>query len=176
MAGGGVDAPDTGQERGKKGYKKPPVRSVHIDMTPMVDVIMLLLTFFMLTTTLSAPQLMNINLPKGDVTKDKVKLSADNIMFLRISEKGNLYLSNGKADGTETSPALIKMNELALRIENQYQVNENTVLLLKFDRKMKYSNMVDVFDEINRAKIKDRRYAIQNMEQADIDIVTTAGG
>ena len=38
MAGGGVDAPDTGQERGKKGYKKPPVRSVHIDMTPMVDI------------------------------------------------------------------------------------------------------------------------------------------
>lgn len=176
MAGGGVDAPEAGQERGKKGYKKPPVRAVNIDMTPMVDVIMLLLTFFMLTTTLSAPQLMNINLPKGDVTKDKVKLSADNIMFLRISDKGNLYLSNGKADGTETTPALIKINELALRIENQYQVNENTVLLLKFDRKMKYSNMVDVFDEINRAKITDRRYAIQTMDQKDIDIVIGAGG
>jgi biopolymer transport protein ExbD len=119
---------------------------------------------------------MNINLPKGDVTKDKVKLSADNIMFLRISDKGNLYLSNGKADGTETTPASIKINELALRIENQYQQNENTVLLLKFDRKMKYSNMVDVFDEINRAKIKDRRYAIQSMDQKDIDIVTGAGG
>ena len=33
-------------------------------MTPMVDVIMLLLTFFILTTTLKTPQIMQINLPK----------------------------------------------------------------------------------------------------------------
>jgi len=171
-----MDAPDTGQERGKKGYKKPPARAVSIDMTPMVDVIMLLLTFFMLTTTLSAPQLLSINLPKDDVNKDTVKLASDNIMFLRISGAGNLYLSNGKADGTETPPTKVDIKELALRIEAQYQQNENTVLLLKFDRKMKYSNMVDVFDEINRAKIKDRRYAIQPMEQTDIDLVVAAGG
>ncbi|MCX7833014.1 MAG: biopolymer transporter ExbD [Ignavibacteria bacterium] len=176
MAGTDVGAPDTGQERGGKKYKKPKATGVHIDMTPMVDVIMLLLTFFMLTTTLSAPQLMNINLPKGDINKDRVKLAADVIMFLRVSEKGNIYISYGNADGSETAPEKVDVKQVAAKIENRYAQNENTVLLLRFDRKMKYNVMVDVFDEINRAKITERRYAIQKLEDKDKEIITAAGG
>ena len=176
MAGGGFDAPEVGQERGGKKYKKPKAGSVHIDMTPMVDVIMLLLTFFMLTTTLSAPQLMNINLPKGNVQTDKVKVAANNLLFLRISEKGNIYLSLGKADGSEFDPAAVKIKELSTRIEQEYAKNTDLTMLLRFDRKSKYSIMVDVFDEINRAKVKDRRYAIQPVEQADKDLMAKFGG
>ncbi len=176
MAGTDVGAPDTGQERGGKKYKKPKATGVRIDMTPMVDVIMLLLTFFMLTTTLSAPQLMNINLPKGDINKDKVKLAADVIMFLRVSDKGNIYVSYGNADGSETAPEKIDVKQVASTIERRYAQNENTVLLLRFDRKMKYSVMVDLFDEINRAKISERRYAIQKLEDKDKEIITAAGG
>ena len=63
MAGGGFDAPDSGGGLHKqKKYKKGKKIGVRIDMTPMVDVIMLLLTFFILTTTLNTPQIMQINL------------------------------------------------------------------------------------------------------------------
>lgn len=176
MAGGNFDAPDSGQGRGGKSYKKPAQRGVHIDMTPMVDVIMLLLTFFMLTTTLSAPQLMNINLPKGDVNKDKVKLAANNILFVRVTDKNEVFVSRGKEDGSESNAEKIGMKELSPKLETEHKINEETVIILRFDRKAKYSSLVDVFDEINRAKIKDRRYAIQPMEETDKEFLKAFGG
>ncbi len=84
MAGGGFDAPDTGGGLHKqKKYKKGKKIGVRIDMTPMVDVIMLLLTFFILTTTLNTPQIMQINLPKGD-EEDKIKVDMGDVFILEF--------------------------------------------------------------------------------------------
>ena len=172
MAGGNFDAPDTGG-KGKKS-KQPKGRGVHIDMTPMVDVIMLLLTFFMLTTTLAAPQLMKISLPKGDV-KDKVKVDMGNVLYVRVSEKGNVYFAQGKSDGGEQNMEKVEVKIIAAKLEAMFAVNPNLLLLLKFDRKMKYNVMADIFDEISRAKI-EKRYAFLKMEQTDIDKINQAGG
>ncbi len=173
MAGGGFDAPEVGGEKGSK-HKQKKGAGVRIDMTPMVDVIMLLLTFFMLTTTLAAPQLMKISLPKGD-TKDKVKVDMGNVLYVRCSDKGNVYFSDGKSDGSETELKKIELKNVATELEKLFTKNNNLLLLLKFDRKMKYNIMADIFDEISRAKI-EKRYAFLKMEEADIQKVTQAGG
>lgn len=172
MAGGNFDAPDTGGKGKDKNKVKG--RGVHIDMTPMVDVIMLLLTFFMLTTTLSAPQLMKISLPKGDV-KDKVKVDMGNVLFVRASEKGNVYFAMGRSDGSETPLEKIDSKNVATKLEALFAQNNNLLLLLKFDRKMKYSILANIFDEISRAKI-EKRYAFLKMEPADIEKINAAGG
>lgn len=170
--GGGFDAPEV---RGGKGKKKSGLgRGVHIDMTPMVDVIMLLLTFFMLTTTLSAPQLMKVSLPKGDV-KDKVKVDMSNVLYVRVSDKGNVYFAQGNADGSESAMKRIEIKNVASELEKIFAVNDQLLLLLKFDRKMKYNVMSDVFDEISRAKI-EKRYAFIKMEDVDLQKIAEAGG
>lgn len=174
MAGGGFDAPEAGGGRGKKKYHKGKRVGVRIDMTPMVDVIMLLLTFFMLTTTLSAPQVMQINLPKGE-EQDKVKVDMGNVLYIRVAESGNIYLSQGTSAGTELAPVKIDFTQLKAELEGRHTQNPNLLMLLKFDRKMKYTVMVDILDEINRAKI-DKRYTFMPMEQTDLDIVRLAGG
>lgn len=172
MAGGGFDAPEAGGGKGRK--QKAKGRGVRIDMTPMVDVIMLLLTFFMLTTTLAAPQLMKVSLPKGDV-KDKVKVDMGNVLYVRVSEKGNVYFSNGKSDGSESELKKIDIKTVSTELEKIYTTNNNLLLLLKFDRKMKYNVMSDVFDEISRAKI-EKRYAFLKMEELDLQKMAEAGG
>lgn len=173
--GGGFEAPDTGQERkGGLKVKKPKHLSARIDMTPMVDVIMLLLTFFILTTTLSAPQIMQINLPKGE-EKDKVKVDMGNVLFIRVSEKGNVYFSQGKSDGTEMAPVYVDFKLMKDKLEAIYNANNNLLILLKFDRKMKYNFMVDLLDEINKAQI-ERRYTFMKMDETDTEIVRLAGG
>ncbi len=171
--GGGFDAPEVAGGKGSK-HKKTKSAGVRIDMTPMVDVIMLLLTFFMLTTTLSAPQLMKISLPKGDV-KDKVKVDMGNVIFVRVSEKGNVYFSEGRSDGSESEMRKIDTKNIATELERLFAKNDQILLLLKFDRKMKYNAMADVFDEISRAKI-EKRYSFVKMEDADKEKITTAGG
>ncbi|NLO71688.1 MAG: biopolymer transporter ExbD [Porphyromonadaceae bacterium] len=87
---------DTEGKRRKGEGKKFDTR---VDFTPMVDMIMLLLTFFMLATTLSKPQTMEIAMPAKDTPKDKgdvakesdavtIYLGADNKIyyFLGIPE------------------------------------------------------------------------------------------
>ena len=50
MAGASVAEPKSSTKKGKKGKKSKKRIPVRIDMTPMVDVVMLLITFFMLTS------------------------------------------------------------------------------------------------------------------------------
>ena len=55
------------QESGKKkGNSKQKKMTVRVDFTPMVDMNMLLITFFMLCTSLSKPQTMEISMPSND--------------------------------------------------------------------------------------------------------------
>ena len=55
---------DKGKNENKKGKQKK--INVRVDFTPMVDMNMLLITFFMLCTTLSKPQTMEISMPSND--------------------------------------------------------------------------------------------------------------
>ncbi|HQY19879.1 MAG TPA: biopolymer transporter ExbD [Ignavibacteria bacterium] len=175
MAGGGFDAPDSGGGlRKQKKYKKGKKIGVRIDMTPMVDVIMLLLTFFILTTTLNTPQIMQINLPKGD-QEDKIKVDMGNVLYVRVSENANAYFSSGLSDGNEAEPVKVSFNDMKNKIEDLYRQNPQLIILLKFDRNMKYSTMIDILDEINKAEI-DKRYSFMKMEDPDKEIVTKAGG
>src|SRR3954470_24301232 len=68
-----VQSNDSG---GGKGGKHNKVRakksSTHIDMTPMLDLAFLLLTFFMLTTTFSKPKTMELNMPDKEGEKKEV--------------------------------------------------------------------------------------------------------
>ena len=85
---------DVSQSRGKQKHSKKKKRriGVRIDMTPMVDIAFLLLTFFMLTTTMNKPQAMEINLPPGDA---KVDVPSSNLLTLRVSEDGSIYWNIG---------------------------------------------------------------------------------
>ena len=59
-----------GKQKGKRRAKR---HSTHIDMTPMVDLFCLLLTFFMLTTSMSKAKVMEIVLPEKEDPKEKTK-------------------------------------------------------------------------------------------------------
>ena len=75
------------QEGSEKGGKHKKVRakksSTHIDMTPMVDLAFLLLTFFILTTTFSKPKTMDITMPVKDTTEiNRTKVPASQTMSI----------------------------------------------------------------------------------------------
>ena len=91
MAGGDV-AERSSKGKGKK-HKKGRRLGIRIDMTPLVDVAFLLLTFFMYTTSMSRPQTMEINLPPD---KDvKVEIAESNLLTLRVNDKGAIFWSTG---------------------------------------------------------------------------------
>jgi biopolymer transport protein ExbD len=67
-------------------------------MTPMVDLAFLLLTFFMLTTTFSKPQAMEINMPVKDKVEDPPKIPGNQTLTLLLSDKNRIYYYMGADD------------------------------------------------------------------------------
>jgi biopolymer transport protein ExbD len=89
------------QEKGKKGGKRRPKKqSTRIDMTPMVDLMCLLITFFMLTTAFSKPKVMVITMPekKTDQKAPDVKIPAWRTLNILLSENDVVYYYIGNAD------------------------------------------------------------------------------
>src|SRR5271169_4036708 len=68
--------------------KKPRI-PVRIDMTPMVDVAFLLLTFFMLTTQFRPPEEVQIALPSSH---SAFKLPESDVMRIEIAKDGRIFL------------------------------------------------------------------------------------
>ena len=84
-----IQTNDGGGKKKKGGSKQKKV-SVFVDFTPMVDMNMLLITFFMLCTSLSKPQTMEINMPSNDK-----KITADDRDKVKASEAITLVLAGG---------------------------------------------------------------------------------
>ncbi len=164
----------------KKGKKAPKRVGFSLDMTPMVDVAFLLLTFFMLTTTFSKPKTMEINLPAEKNDQTQVEVAESNVLTVRIMEGDKAYWNIGfkppeaielyESDGSakpSISPKFRKMlrdNRERIRQE----VGEDVmVLVLKLDKKAKYRNLVDVIDELNISNPPIKRFSIADFTEAD---------
>ncbi len=163
------------QAGGKKGKKKGRKKmSTRIDLTPMVDLGFLLVTFFMLTTTFSKPQTMEINLPvkepiENPAEEPGVKASKSLTIILGADNKVFWYLgltsepiegpigTNFSADGIRK--ALLEKNRTISEM----------VVLIKPTNDAIYKNVVDILDEMNISNIK--RYALVEITPEDLDLI-----
>jgi biopolymer transport protein ExbD len=158
MAGGGDIGGQEGGKKHKKGKKKKKARRVgiRIDMTPLVDIAFLLLTFFMFSTSMSRPQTMEINLPPQDV---KVEIAESNLLTLRVDKEGVIYWSMGIE-----SPQKLDFSGLRnLLIEKSS--NPKLVTVVKVDREGTYDMMVNMLDELALANVT--RFSLAPMTDQD---------
>ncbi len=165
MAGVDLGGDSGGRGRHKKKHAKRRM-GVRLDMTPMVDVAFLLLTFFMLTTVMRKQQTMEINLPPNNQTK--VDIAQSNLMTLYVDENDKIFY----AEGTEKSPHPIDMTALEKFVQQKGAQNSKLVILLKFDRKAKYHMMVDVIDKLNLAQ--ENRFSIAPLTDTDKKFLSKA--
>ena len=136
---------DSGGGRHKKKRKGKRI-GIHMDMTPMVDVAFLLLTFFMLATVFSRPQAMEINLPESD---EPAEVAESTVLTLRGGDDDRIYWNMGTA-----APESIPYAELGGVLATQRQaLGEDLIAIIKIDRDGTYLNVVDMLDEIKVAGI-----------------------
>ncbi len=99
------------QEKSKKsGKRRPKKLSTRIDMTPMVDLMCLLITFFMLTTAFSKPKVMLITMPEKNKPEEKTpQIPAWRTLNVLLTDNDVLYYYIGNADPKKPPlPTLIK--------------------------------------------------------------------
>ncbi len=86
---------DDGGGHGKHDKKRAKKSSTKIDMTPMVDLAFLLLTFFVLTSTFSKPKTMEINFP-ADPKDKKDETKVNNAITFLMTKDDGIYYYNGE--------------------------------------------------------------------------------
>jgi biopolymer transport protein ExbD len=158
MSGGDVAAAEP-KKKGKRGKRKKGRRlGIRIDMTPLVDVAFLLLTFFMFTTSMSRPQTMEINLPPDK--NIKVETAESNTLTVAVADKGQLYWRVGIESFKK-----VDLDELRRILREQAAQKPKLVTLLKIDRLAKYDTMVNLIDELNLSNIT--RFSLVSLTEAD---------
>lgn len=164
-------------DSGKGGKKRAKKMSVHLDMTPMVDLAFLLLTFFMLTTTFSKPQTMEINMPvKPETEEDQSPLKASNAFTIILGENNKVFYYFGLVeDGPELVETDFSANGIRkVLVSPRVRSNDKMVVLIKPMETSRYRNMVDILDEM---KITDtKKYALVDINEADVQLVESKTG
>ncbi len=102
---------DSGHKKGP-GVKKAKKLSTRVDMTPMVDLGFLLITFFIFTTTMSTPKTMSLNVPKKvEDEKNQMEVKASNALSILLgkstADQSGIYYYMGQleADGSNFKSA-----------------------------------------------------------------------
>ncbi|MBA3705471.1 MAG: biopolymer transporter ExbD [Bacteroidetes bacterium] len=86
---------NTGEGGGKHAKKRAKKSSTRIDMTPMVDLAFLLLTFFVLTSTFAKPKTMEINFP-AKPEKEDLNIKVNNAITFLMTKDDGIYYYNGE--------------------------------------------------------------------------------
>ena len=148
-----------GDSKGKKVRSKK--QDAGVDLTAMVDLAFLLITFFMLTTSLSKPQSMNLAMPDKtpeDQPPVELTISEDRTLTILLVEKNKMVWYYGLANEPIEGPTVVGYGKNGIRKELLSKIKsvvakygdpkKGLIVLVKASKKSTYRNLVDILDEI----------------------------
>jgi biopolymer transport protein ExbD len=143
-----LQAQDNRQQKGVKRSKK---LSTRVDLTPMVDLGFLLITFFIFTTTLSHAKAMAIVVPSDKQVIDEPTTPESKTISLILADNNTIAYYNGKnLQATAITDYTAKGIRHVLMAKQQLLGNDakKMVVLIKPTIKASYANVVDILDEM----------------------------
>jgi biopolymer transport protein ExbD len=188
MAGGGSLGGGGGKpKRGNSKRKKSKRVGFVLDMTPLVDITFLLLTFFMFTTTMAAPQALDMTIPPEiDV---EVEVRESELMSIYVRGDDKLFWSKGSEEPT----ALLLKDVRALSVKENLDpaVRNRLIVALKTSKDASYGMIVQILDQLNLAegeitveitkeldengepKVRERRFTIAILTEDEVTKLET---
>lgn len=144
---------DTSSGGGKKGGKvRSKKQATKVDLTAMVDLAFLLITFFMLTTSLSKPAAMEIAKPDKDAKdENRLELRESQTMTILLGKDNKIawYMGEpGKSAPTIEGFGDIRSSLLKNKKEVKDKTGRDIVIIVKPTNGSTYQNFVDIMDEI----------------------------
>ncbi|MEA5424951.1 ExbD/TolR family protein [Arcicella lustrica] len=157
-----ISASDKNNGSKKRSHKL----STKIDMTPMVDLGFLLITFFMLTTTLAKPVILQLNMPDKDDLGQTSPVRCSESLNVVLDDQNKVFYyqgleCNSKVNSTDFSDNGIRK----VLFDYKRRIGDNFTVVIKSTDKAKYRNMIDLLDEMKITN--NRRYAIVNITPDD---------
>lgn len=169
---------NTGGGGGKDKKVRSKKQDAGVDLTAMVDLAFLLITFFMLTTSLSKPQSMDLAMPDKtppERPQTDLPVSEDRTMTLLLGEKNQIVWYYGLPNEPIEGPTKVGYGKNGIRKELLSKVKsvvakygdpkKGLIVLIKASKKSKYKNLVDILDEVAITKVPT--YAIVDITPED---------
>lgn len=184
MADIDVSGGDSGHKKGP-GVKKAKKLSTRVDMTPMVDLGFLLITFFIFTTTMSTPSTMKLFMPKDEKDeKDKTEVKESGALTIMLGKKSGVYYYEGqlKPDGSNFMSSTYKdIRDVIIKKKKDVMENgrrlgypkdtldKDLVVVIKPNEEATYKNTVDMLDEMTINQV--HRFALIDITEDENKLV-----
>ena len=147
---------------------------IRIDMTPMVDLGFLLITFFVFTTTMSTPTAMAMNEPKDDPT-NQLKVKNSGAMTLLLGKNDQVYYYFGELSPTEASSQFKSSNFKDIRqviLDKKKNTSIGDLMyIIKSDKEATFKNAIDILDEMAISAVTPGHYAEVEMSDTESELI-----
>ena len=167
-----MDTSSGGGHKKGPGVKKPKKLSTRVDLTPMVDLGFLLITFFVFTTTMSQPTAMNMNEPKDD-PNNQLKVKNSGAMTLLLGKEDQVYYYYGEL----TDPNIQFKNSGFKEIRALIAAKRNAtpigdlMYIIKADKGATFKNAIDILDEMTICNVPPGHYAEVDMSDGEAKLI-----
>ncbi|XOD69420.1 MAG: ExbD/TolR family protein [Flavobacteriales bacterium AspAUS03] len=158
-----------GSNHKKIGVKKVKKLSTRIDMTPMVDLVFLLITFFIFTTTMSQSTSMDLFLPKNTQNEqEETKVKNSGAFTILLGKSDQIYYYEGMYPLAMKTTNFKKIRDLVID-KKMRTPSKKLIIIIKPTIDATYKNMVDIIDEMTINQIE--RYAMLDITPQEYELV-----
>lgn len=168
-----MDTSGGGGHKKGPGVKKAKKASTRVDLTPMVDLGFLLITFFIFTTTISQPTAMKLFLPKDtDKPEEQNKAKESGALTLLLGKNHNVYYYEGQLDPSASNFKSSTMKQIRDEIISKKRSTnkDDLVIVIKPSVESTYKDVVDILDEMTINAIP--RYALVDISDVEGKLVS----
>ncbi len=169
-SGGGGHKKGPGVKKGKK-------MSTRVDLTPMVDLGFLLITFFIFTTTMSQPTAFKLNLPKdADKPEEQTKTKESGVLTILLGKDNNVFYYEGQLDpaGANFKSTNFKEIRNVIIAKKRSTVPTDFMVIIKPNEESTYRNAVDILDEMSINVVT--RYALVDISEGENSLIKVSQG
>jgi biopolymer transport protein ExbD len=170
-----MDTSSGGSHKKGPGVKKGKKLSTRVDLTPMVDLGFLLVTFFVFTTTMQQSTAMNMNEPKDDKPEEQMKVKNSGAMTILLGKADQIYYYYGQLDPNTISEQFKSSNfkdirKLIAKKKNETPIDD-LMYIIKSDSTSTFKNAIDILDEMSISAVPPGHYAEVDMTTAEAELI-----
>ncbi|MGK6350464.1 ExbD/TolR family protein [Parapedobacter sp. DT-150] len=149
-----------------------------VDLTAMVDLAFLLITFFMLTTSINKPNAMDVAMPdkNEEDPEDRLEVADNRTLTLLLGSNNKIEWYHGGYSAPIEGPEIVDYGKDGIRpilLKKMDQVKQQTgkdlIIVLRPSEKSTHRNLVDILDEMNI--IKAPIYMIGTISDPEIEVL-----